>query len=609
MAIPHLLFKARRRGGAGLDAALVWVGAVISVAVTPLLISCLGAVVELMTCPPAETFHDFPLLGGLWRRLLHGPLEHGQVTQAALIVAMVAVILATFLSLSLAAVYRGARGMGVNVAAGLLAELHRKAFDLGATDFLAGGASRAEELLRYSLPTVQAGTYAWNRAIPQSPLLVAALLVFAALIHVWLAVTALLFTIIAWLLFNMLSRHAQRARRTWTARAGSVHTAIVEQLRQAPLATGFALSSIPGHAADELIRDYERLLRRASTSGWLTYPLLSLFAIAGAALTLFLAAHNAALTPPAISAAGIVMLAAAMITAAPPVRRLIELVRELSQYEAACEDMLTYLDRTPAVIEATETSPLTKITEKITLSNVTLSDRDGRKLLDRVSLELPAGKRIAVVASDRQSPLALAGLLLRFYDATSGQVLLDGQDLRRLSLSSVRRHMALVTGHANVFTATVAENIRSGDETATQLQVTEAARAARALDFIQPLPDGLSTLVGEGGHRLTDSQAFRVGLARAALRDPALIVLEEPQFAAGAPAAAAVDAAIAAIAQGRSLLILPGRIETLRAADLVVLLHRGTVTERGPHADLLQRSELYRHLVYVRFNEFRGVVE
>jgi ABC-type multidrug transport system fused ATPase/permease subunit len=172
-------------------------------------------------------------------------------------------------------------------------------------------------------------------------------------------------------------------------------------------------------------------------------------------------------------------------------------------------------------------------------------------------------------------------------------------------LASVRLQAALVMHEGLLFTGTVAENIGCGDPQFLLPQIVDAAKRARAYDFVQRLPQQFNTVVGEHGMRLTNSQQLRIGLARALLRDPTLVILEEPPDEMDAPTAELLDQGIEELAGRRTLIVLPTRLSTLRKLDRVFLFHEGKLVDEGLHTELLQRSELYRHLIYQRFNMFR----
>jgi ABC-type multidrug transport system fused ATPase/permease subunit len=228
-------------------------------------------------------------------------------------------------------------------------------------------------------------------------------------------------------------------------------------------------------------------------------------------------------------------------------------------------------------------------------------------VLNDVSFSLPAGSRTIVFASGRDTPTIVAGLLPRFYDPTSGVVLFDGQDIRRGTLRSVRDQIAWIVsdpGAPGLITGTIAENINCGDRQFTTADVIDAAKVVHAYDFIQQLPQGFETIVGEHGTSLSASETMRIGLARAVLRKPAAIVIDEPPVLPDVQETELLADSVRRAAAGRWLIVMARRLPTLRAAERILLFHDGQLVGDGSHAELLAQSELYRHLNYVRFNEF-----
>jgi ABC-type multidrug transport system fused ATPase/permease subunit len=369
------------------------------------------------------------------------------------------------------------------------------------------------------------------------------------------------------------------------------------------------LSRIPGEPRDDTLRRHRQEAERAATSGLIVGPFLSVCVVGGAALALLLIGINVFRDPPGMTIGATVVLGSSLLVAFFPARRLSRLRAALPLAERAATAIFAYLDREPAFAEVAGASPVGRVREKVDLESVMLADRQGRKLLDRVSLTIHAGSKTAIVASNSTVPIALAGLLARFYDPAAGQILFDGQDIRRATLQSVRQQATVVTGEAQLFSGTVSENIACGEDRFTQLQITDAAKQARAYNFIQQLPQGFSTIVGPQGHRLDAGQAFRIALSRVALRDPSVVVIQEPRGTLDRDVEGHIDEALRRMAQDRAVVLLPTRLDTLRSADRVVLLHQGEVVGEGTHPELIQSSELYRHLTYVRFNPYRGEVD
>jgi subfamily B ATP-binding cassette protein MsbA len=238
---------------------------------------------------------------------------------------------------------------------------------------------------------------------------------------------------------------------------------------------------------------------------------------------------------------------------------------------------------------------------------VAVAGHAGKPLLTNLSFDIPAGSLTAIVASDCHTPLTMVGLLLRHQDPTAGRILLDGTDLRSLTLRSLREQMAFAAADGMLFSATIVDNIRCGRVGHTQDQIDEAARQCAVLETIKSLPEGFATLVGPGGMNLPVSTAFRLGLARAMLGDPSVVIVQEPPETADEEELRAVDAALQRIRAERTLILIPSRLVALRAVERVYLIHQGQLQAEGTHTELLHAEALYRHLNYLLFTPFRDV--
>jgi ATP-binding cassette subfamily B protein len=226
-----------------------------------------------------------------------------------------------------------------------------------------------------------------------------------------------------------------------------------------------------------------------------------------------------------------------------------------------------------------------------------------RLLLHGVSLTIAAGQRVAVVGQDEMEKHALVYLLPRFLDPTSGEIRVDNHNLRWITLDSLRAQIALVLQPNLVFNDTVANNIGCGDPGYTLPRIIEAAKVAHAHQFIQKLPHGYETVIGEMGHLLSIGEQFLIAFARAILRDPALMIIEEPATPLEADFKALIDDTYSRVLPGRTTIFLPHRIPTIRSCDRIFLLHKGRIEAIGDHRELLAQNELYRHLHYIEFNE------
>jgi ABC-type multidrug transport system fused ATPase/permease subunit len=230
---------------------------------------------------------------------------------------------------------------------------------------------------------------------------------------------------------------------------------------------------------------------------------------------------------------------------------------------------------------------------------------DGTLLLNDLDLRLAAGTTTAIVSVDPLQAKAVAYLLPRFIEPTSGRVLFDSEDINWGTLESLRAETVYVGGSDPFFTGTVLENITCGQKSYGLQEATEAAKSVHAHKYITRLPQGYETQLGEHGEELDVGQAFLLGLARAALRKPAVLIIEEPVARLDDDTKALLDDAYSRLVKGRTVVFLPSRLSTVRRCEQVALMNNGKLEAFGPHSELLKKSEVYRHWEYITFNAFQ----
>jgi len=284
-----------------------------------------------------------------------------------------------------------------------------------------------------------------------------------------------------------------------------------------------------------------------------------------------------------------------------PLTRLGETFDLYQRAMASTARVLDLLDTEVGIVEGDRN--LESVRGEIEFSDVGFSYPNREIVLNDIDLTVPAGKTVGLVGSTGSGKTTLVRLMLRFHDPDSGIVKLDGHDVRELTLESLRGSISLVSQTTTLFPGSVRDNVRYGDPDADDGTVVEAARVAEALSFIEELPDGWDTDIGEGGHRLSGGQRQRIAIARAVLKDAPVLVLDEATSNVDNETEAALKRSIERISVGRTTLIIAHRLSTVRNADVIAVIGDGAISETGTHEELLESSGLYSRLWAVQTGE------
>ncbi|MGH3854384.1 MAG: ABC transporter ATP-binding protein [Pseudonocardiaceae bacterium] len=280
-----------------------------------------------------------------------------------------------------------------------------------------------------------------------------------------------------------------------------------------------------------------------------------------------------------------------------PARQLAGMLIIAQQARAGVERIFQLLDLPPAIADAPEAVPLPELRGEITFTGVHFGHAEGTPVLRGVELHIAAGERVAIIGPSGGGKSTLAMLVARFHDPDVGAVLVDGHDLRTVTLHSLRRQVGVAFEENFLFSDTVRANIAYGRPDATDQQIEEAARIAQAHDFVERLPRGYDTMVGERGLSLSGGQRQRIALARVILCDPRILILDDATSAIDATVEEAVHDALRGVLANRTTLLIAHRRSTLHLADRIVVLDQGRVVEQGTHDELFAGSALYRTLI------------
>jgi ABC-type multidrug transport system fused ATPase/permease subunit len=289
-----------------------------------------------------------------------------------------------------------------------------------------------------------------------------------------------------------------------------------------------------------------------------------------------------------------------------PINRLTEVDNIFQEAIAAGERFFELLDETTEVKDAPGAMDLPAVRGKIVFNRVTFRYGTGDQILHDLVFQMAPGEMVALVGPSGAGKTSIANLICRFYDPVQGKITLDGRDLRRIKLSSLRQQVAVVLQDSFLFNNTVLENLLYGKPDATKEEIIQAARAANAHDFIMQLPEDYETEIGERGVKLSGGQKQRLALARAILADPSVLILDEATSSVDAEAEFLIQQALERVLKGRTSLVIAHRLSTVRNADNIIVLDQGRIVESGKHNDLMQRGGLYNQL-YQRQMEMAAV--
>jgi ATP-binding cassette, subfamily B, bacterial len=498
-----------------------------------------------------------------------------------------------------------AASAGVIVAVRLRRAVYHHTYRLGTLTIRSTGPGEAAALFNRHVEIVQDAVQARLTSRLFCPLELAFLVMFALAIHFWLALAFILAALLVLLWGGQIATNLRRAGRSADRRAAARMALLQESLMIMRLVKSNVMELFNQSRVERQLTDYAGARLRRARGEALFRPLMWFLATLSVAVLLYIA--GIIVLSAGLGTANVIVLAATLAAAYWPLRDWLRSRRRIHRGQESAVLIYEFLDRPREVGQVVGAEFLPAVAKGVEFRAVGLRDpASGRVLLDDVTMRIAAGERVGLVGADPAETHAVIFLLARFLDPTGGEIRIDDKNLKWLTLDSIRAQIAVVLQPNLIFNDTVANNIGCGDPAYSVPQIIEAAKIAHAHQFIQKLPYGYETPVGEMGSSLREGEQFRIALARAILRDPAMFVIEEPSTPLDDNTKDLLDDTFARILPGKTVLFLPHRISTIRSCDRVYLIHRGKVEATGDHHELISGNDLYKHLHYLEFNEFVG---
>ncbi len=414
----------------------------------------------------------------------------------------------------------------------------------------------------------------------------------------FLAVMAVLVFPVAVLVILLLGRRARRVSHKNQAASAKMYGVLQDSLNNQRIVKAFVREDFEARRFAEVNREFLRMRLKVVATRELGPPIMEILGSLGMAGILGYGGYNVIMghsTPGTFFS-----FLAALLMLYPPIKSLSQVHNTIQEGLAAAQRVFSLKDMEPAIRDRDGAAPLPRLHREIVFQGVSFS-YDARPVLHDINLTVRRGEMVALVGPSGAGKTTLLNLLPRFYEASQGAVIIDGHDIRDVTLDSLRGQIGVVTQQTFLFNNTVRHNVAYGRLEASEGEVLEALKAAHAYDFVMSLPKGLDTLIGEQGVRLSGGERQRLAIARALLKDAPILILDEATSSLDSESEREVQQALDRLMTGRTTLVIAHRLSTVRNANRIIVMDQGSIVEAGTHGDLLKQGGLYARLYEMQF--------
>ncbi len=493
-------------------------------------------------------------------------------------------------------------------------KLYRNALALDVVDFGADGGSDLMARFTFDMENIVAGLRALFGKAVREPLKMAACLIGAACICWRLLLFSLILAPVMAFAIRRIAKTLKRANRKAMEEMSQIYGRLEESFRGVKVVKAFTMEQYERRQFHDTNKKYYLKAMKIARYEALSRPITEFMGVATILLALlggaYLVLNNEThvlgirMCDRPLGIGALLLFYGLLSGVSDPARKLTDVYSKIQRAAAASDRVFDLLDRQAKVRDPEQPVVLPKHSKQIVFKDVSFAYSPTQPVLRNINLTVDYGETIAIVGPNGCGKSTLLNLLPRFFDPQSGQVTVDGIDIRESRLRDLRRQIGLVTQETLLFDDTIANNIRYGRRDASQLEIVAAAKSAHADRFItEKLKDGYETLAGSAGQSLSGGQRQRIALARAILRDPAILILDEATSQIDLESEQLIHKVLEEFTQDRTTFIITHRMSTLALADRILVMDSGQIADSGSHEELLQRCALYRRLHDLQFRE------
>lgn len=435
----------------------------------------------------------------------------------------------------------------------------------------------------------------------QGILTMASLTVYILYLNWKLAAFFIIVLPLAGVAFSKFSRRFRRASNQMQEQIGELTTHLHETISGVRIVKAFGMEEYESRRFAAKNKDLFNTLMRSIKTSALSHPVMEVISMAGTALVVLYAVY-AILVWNSMSVGEFFSFLGALVFFYRPLKDLNGINNIVQDGIAAAKRIFEVLDSKPEIRNAKEAVSVPGSFQEISFNNLSFRYEDDY-VLKNLNLRVSSGETVAIVGRSGGGKTTLVNLIPRFYDVTDGAILIDGLDIRKATLESLRACTAMVTQQTILFNDSVGNNIAYGDTRKSFDDIVRAARAASAHDFISALPQGYDTVIGESGVKLSGGQRQRIAIARAILKDAPILILDEATSSLDTESEREVQAALDALMKGRTSFVIAHRLSTIMNADRIIVLKEGCIVEQGKHGELLSKGGEYKNLYDRQFRD------